>query len=324
MNYLLHIGLNKTGTSTLQVYLGNNRAELLARGIWYPQMGRDRYAQHDLAQGIKEKDLARYGIDAAALKQGGVPPNTETVLLCSENFHTVREVADVAVLFPPAQTRVLLYLREHVGYLTSWYQQVAQTRGDLTCSAMDFARMQGYPFMELVNRWRAVYGDCLQVRAYERGNLKGGDIVADFFSAAFGMSPPVERRSPDLNPSISGNLLFVKLVLNHFLTGEESRRVIEELSALAGIDKRFTGSIQMAAQEAGRLAHRYREDRQQLREQFGIGFKPPREGQAGNPVPDLARLKDDIALFLDESKKRGFAFHELFLQKRAFLFPGMA
>jgi len=324
MKYILYIGLNKTGTSTLQVYLGKNQAELLARGIWYPQLGRDPFAQHDLAQAIKEKDLARYRIDAAALKERGVPEGTRTVLICSENFHTVREVGDVAAVFPPACTRVFLYLREHVAYLTSWYQQVAQTRGDLTCSAMDFARLNGYPFMELVDRWRTVYGESLEVRAYDRAKLKDGDIVTDFFAAAFATEPPAERRFKDNNPSISGNLLFVKLVLNHFLTGEESRRIIEELSALSNIDARFTGRIQMDKQEAGKLVHRYREDREALRQQFGIAFKPPRDGQAGNAVPDLLTLKDDVALLLNEAKKRGFAFYDLFLQKREYLLPVLA
>ena len=321
MRFVLHIGLNKTGTSTLQVYLDKHREELLDQGIWYPALGRFPYAQHDLAQGIKEKDFSRYGIDPAALNETAVPKGVETVLICSENFHTVRDVSDVAALFPPEKTQVIVYLREHVAYLASWYQQVAQTRGDLTCSFFDFARLQGYPLMELVDRWRAIYGEKLHVRTYERDKLVDRDIVADFFSVAFGSKPPKARQFEDKNPSISGNLLFLKLLLNHILTWDESQKIIEELSALAGLDRRFTGSIQVAENDAKRLIHRYRQDRQQLKEQFGITFKVPREGQSGNPVPDLAALRDDVALFLKVAKNRGFAFHDLFMQKRELLFP---
>ena len=38
MRYVLHIGTNKTGTSTLQDYLGTQRPELLSLGIWYPEI----------------------------------------------------------------------------------------------------------------------------------------------------------------------------------------------------------------------------------------------------------------------------------------------
>jgi hypothetical protein len=324
MQYVLHIGMNKTGTSTLQVYLHNHRAELQAQGIWYPSLGRSQNAQHDLSRGIKEKDFVKYGIDPTVLTDAGAPDGTQTILICSENFHTVNDVTRVAALFPPDRTKVFLYLREHLAYLASWYQQMTQTRGDITCSFFDFARIMGYPFMELVERWRSIYGSNLNVRAYDRANLVGGDIVVDFFSAAFGGKPPSPRQFEDKNPSISGNLLFVKLFLNHFLTMEESVAIVEELSAIAVLDKRFTGKIQISEFEAKRIAHRYREDRKKIREELGIGFDVPREGVDGNPVPDMERLREDIAFFLNTAKSRGFVFYDTFSRKRDLLFPVLA
>jgi hypothetical protein len=324
MQYVLHIGMNKTGTSTLQVYLYNHRAELQEKGIWYPSLGRSLNAQHDLSRGIKEKDFAKYGIDPAVLTDSGAPEGTQTILICSENFHTVNDVSRVAALFPPSQTKVILYMREHIAYLASWYQQMTQTRNDITCSYYDFARIMGYPFMELVDRWRSVYGANLNVRAYDREKLVGGDIVVDFFSAAFDGKPPSPRQFEDKNPSISGNLLFVKLLLNHFITMEESGAIVEELSSFAVQDKRFTGKIQISEFEAKRIAQLYRDDRHRIREELGIGFKVPREGVEGNPVPDLARLREDIAFFLDTAKSRGFVFYDMFCQKRDFLFPALA
>jgi hypothetical protein len=324
MRYILHIGLNKTGTSTLQVYLHNHRAELQAQGVWYPSMGKSANAQHDLAQGIKEKDFSKYGIDPGVLKESGAPEGTKTILICSENFHTVKDVPAVAALFPPEQTKVIIYLREHVAYLASWYQQVVQTRGDITYSFFDFAQLLGYPFMDLVGRWKSIYGENVHVRAYDRDKLVGGDIVVDFFAAAFGTKPPSPRHFEDKNPSISGNLLFVKLVLNHFLTMEESQAIIEELGALAVMDKRFTGKMRVSELDAKRLVHRYREDRKQLRESFGIMLKPPREGLDGNAAPDMATLRDDVAFFLSTAKARNFRFHDTFSRNRDLFFPPFA
>lgn len=215
----------------------------------------------------------------------------------------------------------MLYLREHISYLASWYQQDVQAaRALITCSFFEYAQLRGYPFMDLVSRWQAVYGKNLHVRAYDRSKLAGGDIVEDFFSAVFKSEPPFARDFEDRNPSISGNLLFAKLVLNHLLTVQESLSIVEELSSLATLDKRFTGKISIAEQDANRLAHRFGADRKQLREKFGIGFKPQREGVQGNPVPDFATLHDDIGLLLDTAKSREFVFYDIFVKKRDLMF----
>jgi hypothetical protein len=325
MRYVLHIGTNKTGTSTLQVYLGTNRDELLKRGVWYPRAGRFEHAHHDFAEAIKlGGEFAKFGIDPAQVQAGAAPPGTETILLSSENFHTLRDISGVAEMFPPGRTRVVLYLREHISYLASWYQQDVQAaRALITCTFPEYAQLRGYPFMDLVGRWKRVYGDGLVVRAYDRERLAGGDIVEDFFHAAFGIQPPVARVFEDKNPSISGNLLFSKLVLNHLLTVEESLSIVEELSTLATLDARFSGRIRIAEQDAKRLAHRFGEDRRQLKQEAGVVFKPPKDGVAGNPVPDLSTLQADMAFLLAAARERGFAFHDIVMRKRDLIFPAL-
>jgi hypothetical protein len=322
MRYVLHIGTNKTGTSTLQAYLGTQRDLLLERGIWYPKIGKFEFAHHDFAEAIKlGGDFARFGLDPASLSGTAVPSGVDTVLISSENFHTVRDISAVAALFPPDQTQVVLYLREHISYLSSWYQQDVQAaRALITCTFFEYAQLRGYPFMDLVARWQSVYGENLHVGAYDRSKLVGGDIVEDFFSVTFKSKPPTARKFEDKNPSISGNLLFAKLVLNHLLTVEESLSIVEELSSLATLDKRFTGKILIPERDARRLAHRFGDDRKQLREKFGIGFKPPREGVQGNPVPAFDTLHDDIERLLDAAKARGFAFYDIFMKKRDLMF----
>jgi hypothetical protein len=324
MKYVLHIGMNKTGTSTLQVYLGQHRDELLKHGIWYPNIGHYDNAHHGVAEAIrKDGDFAKFGIDPAALKTPNIPAGVTAVLLSSENFHTLRKkMAGVVALFPPEQTEVILYLREHIAYFASWYQQDIQaSRGQITCSFYENALLRGYPYMDLIRLWQDAYGKNLQVRAYDRKLLLGGDIVQDFFSAAFNMAPPVARTLEDSNPSISGNLLFLKLVLNHLLTTEENSKVVEELNALARLDPRFSGRMRVSKHDASRLAFQYREDRKQLKQKFGIAFRPPVDGVEGNLVPDFSTLRDDVTKILKEAKSRGFAFYDIFARKRALMFP---
>jgi hypothetical protein len=320
MRYVLHIGTNKTGTSTLQEYLGTHRADLLLRGIWYPNLGSFPHAHHDLAYAIKKKDFGAYGLAPEVVSDAAAPLGAKTVLLSSEAFHTIREVGDVAAVFPPETTRVVLYVREHVSYLASWYREAVQAR-NVTCSFHDFAQIFGYSLMELVDRWDAVYGKNLYVRHYERNKLVDNDIVTDFFATAFSGPPPVIRDFEDRNPSISGNLLFLKLLLNHLLTEEENAAIIYELSTLATLDARFGGKMFVSERDARRVAHRHAQDRKELKRRCRIVFTPPRDGIEGNRSPDLPMLGDDIANLLDVAKSRNFAFHDIFLKCRDLLSP---
>ena len=321
MQYVLHIGTNKTGTSTLQHYLGTYRDDLLKQGIWYPKVGKHPFAHHDVAQAFKEKSaLAARGIDPDAILNGPANADATTVLLSSEAFHTINSIEDIVSFFPPDRTRIVLYLREHVAYLASWYQQAVQAR-TITCSFPEFAVLYGQPFRDLVTRWREGYGENVKLRVYARDRLHQGDIVADFFLTAFGTPPPCERTFEDKNPSISGNLLFLKLVLNHFLTPEENSAIVEELSALARLDERFGGKFEIAEREVRRIARRFGEDRRYLAEECGLRFGISRDAIAGHSVPDQATLRDDVGLIFGLAKKRGFALHEIALAKSDLLFP---
>jgi hypothetical protein len=318
MRYLLHIGTNKTGTSTLQRYLGSNRDKLLQQGIWYPHIGSFPMAHHDYALGIRKKDFAERKVDPEIIRNP--PPGTEVVLLSSEAFHTISSVEAVAEWFPPDQTQIVLYLREHVSYLASWYQQSAQERL-MTCSFQEFAELFRRDFAGLVERWRKIYGDNVRVRPYDRERLRDGDIVKDFFWTAFRSEPPVERISPDANPSISGNLLLLKLILNHMITVEENERVIEEFGGLSQIDPRFGGRFAVAEREARRVAHLHIDDRKRLKQEYGIAFKPPREGIAGSLMPDRENLRADMERILAHSRALGFFVYDLIKDRRDLFFP---
>src|ERR1700744_5933867 len=96
MRYVLHIGTNKTGTSTLQHYLGTNRDMLKSQGIWYPTIGKFRYAHHDLADAIKHGgEFGQYGIDPEILNPQNISSDISTIVISSEAFHTIKDLAGV-------------------------------------------------------------------------------------------------------------------------------------------------------------------------------------------------------------------------------------
>ncbi len=318
MRYVLHIGLNKTGTSTLQTYFARTPKHVQKRGIWYPEFGRIGNAHHGVAQAIKRQDFAAQNLDEELLKGAGAPKNTKMMLLSSEAFQSIRDVGSVASYFPPDRTKVILYAREHVAHLASWYQEAVQSR-DITCSFLQFSELRGYSIAERIDRWHEVYGESLIVRHYDREKLRENDIVVDFFATAFNSEPPTKRRLQS-NPSISGNLLFIKLVLNHLLTADENQKILHGLSGLSKADSRFSGKMFISAKDAAIVARRFRNDRKALRDRYGIRFVPP-EGLAGNRSPALDTLQQDIKLLLEKSRVACPDFFEIFASKRDLLFP---
>jgi len=139
---ILHIGAEKTGSSTLQAFLGVNRAALAGRGVFVPQTLAPHAADgvfnhsHLAAQAVDEKLLgedlhAPLGIDgpaaldafrsglaaglAAELK--GAPGGCETLLVSNEHCHSrllsTQAVARVKALLDPhcESYRVIVYLR---------------------------------------------------------------------------------------------------------------------------------------------------------------------------------------------------------------------
>ena len=64
MQYIVHIGVNKTGTSSLQSAFHGQRAQLAARGIVYPDIGLDLGAHHNLSRVVKGARPAAVGLPA--------------------------------------------------------------------------------------------------------------------------------------------------------------------------------------------------------------------------------------------------------------------
>jgi hypothetical protein len=111
------------------------------------------------------------------------------------------------------------------------------------------------------------------------------------------------------------------LVLNHFLTPEDNKAIVYELSTLATLEPRFGGKMFVSEVDARRITHRNAQDRKDLKSRRKIVFTPPRQGIEGNMSPNLATLREDIVSLLEISKSRDFALHRVFLKNIDFLIP---
>lgn len=246
-NFILHIGRHKTGTSTLQKFLADNRRELQELGYFYPPTRHpSRIAHHDIAQAFasgastQSSESAPEQSEAVRRLADDVKGIKEAVLLSSEAFQNAHPPA-MARYFKPTHTRIIVYVREQVDYIVSAYQQRVHARDHFLPLDVS-AKALTTDFDAFLGKWEQAFGkENLEVRVYDRSSLKGGDIVTDFLEVlGIRDTDALTFDSADQNPSIGGSLLEFKRHLNACnLSDVHHGRLYRALSKIAASDARF-------------------------------------------------------------------------------------
>jgi hypothetical protein len=227
---ILHIGTEKTGTTSIQEFLAGNRARLAADGFLYPSsLGETNHfylAVHALAPG-DESDISAYaqadfGMDlpgfrttlAARFREEAGATSARTLIVSSEHLHS-RLVSDeekrslLAFLAPYCERiQVLVYLRRQdkvASSLVSTAFKNGHTNIDGIYDAAPDLLPYYYDYRALLEGYARVFGkETLRVRLFEEPELLGGDAVRDFM-AQIGMPEfaeyvPIVRRNESLTP----------------------------------------------------------------------------------------------------------------------------
>ena len=306
--FLLHIGANKTGTSSVQLMLATN-APALARAGWvYPDFHLSHCAHHPLAYALAGHPTR--GLPhgwRAAFAQATADPSMGYVISSELFFRNVPPQA-AATLFPPGQTRILLYLRDHLSYLASWYAQAVQER-NLTASFDDYIRLFPQPFEGFLKRWEAVYGrEAITLRPFRRDAFAGGDIRADVLLQMGGVDG-IDMPEADSNLTISGNLLFFKRMLNHVMSYDEAHAhpIPDEFGAYAELQESFRGRFEIGPETTRLVTRLFAADHAALTAR-GLDLDPVPERVMGQPCPDLDRLHSDVALIARVARETNKAF----------------
>jgi hypothetical protein len=195
MTLFLHIGMQKTGTTALQISMAADRPALVQAGILYPSgslgLGlADANAHHYLAHAMQER---RYGHTPAAdfrhvpqycrmIAQAAAAFSGDTVL-SSEDFSRLPRtgIARLRPLLPP-ETKIVIYLRRQDHWIDSLYGHALKfgTAPDLPAFIANQRRRLNYE--RFLADWSAVFGaENIIVRAYEREARQ--NLWADFCQA---------------------------------------------------------------------------------------------------------------------------------------------
>jgi hypothetical protein len=292
----LHIGVEKTGTTSIQSFLAANRTALRAEGRLYPivpgavgHLGLVAFALDDdrldgtrkarnLATPAQFADFRDEFVRAlvAEIAGGGVSEIILSSELLSSRIRSQSEFARLKVLCDgiARNTKVVVYLRNQVDFLVSRYTTVIQSGGreEFRMGATALA-----DYAALLERWATVFGrENMVVRRFEPADFVDGDLLADF-AASIGLENTKLVPVPRYNESLDAESLIFLRAINR----RTPRRLAERMGALrsaavAILQQRHGGTKFVISQElASRIEARFRTSNERVAaEYFGSRFQP--------------------------------------------------
>lgn len=226
MKLILHIGTEKTGTTSIQQALAVDRDRLAGQGILFPRLfGSSNHMELAVAAMTPSADDELQMIELgrqsetheeyiqrlrAQLRSEIAQSGVDQVLLSNEHCHSrLRDPAAIARILSlfdtqPQEVEIFVYLRRQDRLAVSLHSTRLKGGGnDAVFPRTDAGPLPYYfDFEKLLNNYAQVFGaQSLRVRLYERAHLLDGDVVHDFYQAAgLGIQ---SARPPAANKSLS-------------------------------------------------------------------------------------------------------------------------
>ncbi len=293
---VLHIGTEKTGTTSIQEFLALNRARLAAQAIhvpeflgatnqrWGPYMAEnlDRVDGFSQALGLAEsaeKRLAKKDEIRAQLVEAVRRHPEATWLISSEHFQsrltTPQEVARLAAILQPlfAEIRIVIYLRDPLETAISYWSM--RVKGGAPLHALGEPGSFGHHICDhrrILERWLAVFEpQQFCVRLFEREAFLAGDLIRDFCAASGIAWHPALQHPPRLNATLSYPALRLLARVNERVPRWIDGRLNPNRSVLAaGFLECFAGHprYRPSRQEQERYAAYYRDSEAWVRATF--------------------------------------------------------
>jgi len=210
MRLVIHIGTEKTGTSSIQESLFKNKSVLAEHGYYFSQCAGERnnlkyplycmseqrgdpYFRNNNINNVDERRLFKADFEELFNREiSSLNSNTHTVIISSEHFHSLlideSEVKALERLLSKYfdEIKIVCYLREQVETCVSHYSTVIKNG-----SIPSFSNFMNkcnpsnpyYDYFGLLERWQNVFGHkSLIVSKFSRNTLIDSDIVKDFYT----------------------------------------------------------------------------------------------------------------------------------------------
>lgn len=228
MRCLLHIGTEKTGTTSIQTMCGSNRQLLASNGYLYPEsLGRNSHLAVPAycCDDQKSDELRRpFMARTRAANVGGLRKIIErdlaeevsrstahTMIVSNEHLHSrlssPAEIERLRDLLSPHcdEFSVLVYLRRQDTLACSAHVSRIKFGSSAILPIFPEGMPRYYNFRELIEYYASAFGlPNIKVKLFERDSLVAGDAAADFRSQLHLDTPEAlaipKRRNESLSP----------------------------------------------------------------------------------------------------------------------------
>ncbi len=229
---IIHVGMDKTGTTYLQEGLSLQRDELARLGLFYPtpkQPGETHHVAFASAHGFSwnVEATTEGSRDAWSQMQEPLPPatTTTTLLLSTEHFcynatsQTVNRLHDWLTRNGFDEVRIIIFLRNQVSWLISAYGEMIKWGGKDELDEYYCGIAQRLVYSTLVDVWAAAFGaDRVRLVNYDQACQKDPEQgIVDAFWDAVGV-PVVRHALPKMTESVFGNRLSSQVLLEWLRT----------------------------------------------------------------------------------------------------------
>ncbi|HUA76528.1 MAG TPA: hypothetical protein VMA86_02585 [Acetobacteraceae bacterium] len=235
---VLHLGMPKTGSSALQVFLARNQAALLERGVDYLPIG-------EFALGVNGRISAGNGAYLARTLLAPESParipdperhraefhaavarsSAPVGVVSSELFIDARRDALETLIGTLAQrgitVKALYYIRRHDQFLASAYMQQVK-RHACTDSPETYARLayRQHPFLKYHSFYRylsEIFGSAsILCRTYEGPVMQGDGLFRDALATLGIAADGLAFEVPDVNTSLTPKEVAIMLLVNRY------------------------------------------------------------------------------------------------------------
>jgi hypothetical protein len=260
---VLHIGLEKTGTTSIQATLAANRERLLALGCLYPRSLGEKshvrayaYASDGPPDEIKmqcglagpgsveafRRDLeSRFADEIAEAKPATIIVSNEHL---SSRLLSIPEVSRLRGLLSVhcRSIKVVVYLRAQGDAHRSAYSTYVKTGGADAFQAPSARLLRDrYLYDLLLERWQTVFGaDNIIVRLFDPGEFPQRDVFLDFAGLFDGALRDADlAREPQKNTSLDAFTLEFLRAINQYVPYKSGAQMSEMRGNLHDLVEKF-------------------------------------------------------------------------------------
>lgn len=327
---VLHVGLPKCGSTSIQRHMAEGEAAHRARGVCYPQSHRtaEGYRNHLPLARMAPGDLAGAVSDIMAEAEG-----CHTIVLSCEHWANALPRSNLAALCEilsraEGELRVVAYFRNPFDFVESCYAQYvlaglfqisrhrfyADGAPSIEKFLARFEAMRGFPLWSALGFARLLQDHvptgALSLRSMEDRDLKAGGMLADFCALAR-LPEPAPAPRANTRPS---NRKLAELEHIQTLMDQDSyaalrdRLLAHSFARLPEADHRRTTTLHIGPDLAAKIAGCLGEERKPLARCFATRT----EALCAVPTRDWARHevlsprdRDNLARFAAEHRDRG-------------------